>query len=190
MIRLFVAVEIENTEAWRSILEFRDAITSCSINGGIKPVEDENIHLTLRFIGEVSEVYLPRIIECLKLVQNFKKFDLSLYGVGAFPSIARPRVVWVGVREGAEVLKNMRSSFESCLKTLVEEDREEFTPHITVARIKGRYRHECLFAYTRKYEFASFGVSPVTQIKLKRSQLTPRGPIYSDVAVFRLKSDG
>ncbi|MCS7099320.1 MAG: RNA 2',3'-cyclic phosphodiesterase [Sulfolobales archaeon] len=190
MVRLFVAVELENADTWRKILEFRDVVASCSIDGGIKPVEDENIHLTLRFIGEVPEIHVPRIIECLNVVRNFKKFSLSLRGVGAFPSVARPRVVWVGVREGAEELRIVRNSFENCLKTLAEEDREEFVPHITVARIKGRYRHECLLTYIRKYELVDFGVSPVTQVKLKKSQLTPKGPIYSDVAVFRLKNDG
>lgn len=189
MIRLFVAVEIESIESWRRIIEFRNAVIPCSINGGIKPVEDENIHLTLRFIGEVPESYLPRIIECLSVVQNFKKFHIAINGVGAFPSMARPRVVWVGVKDGAEVLREIRESFEGCLKRLAQEDREEFVPHITVARIKGRYKTECLAAVLRKYETEVFGTSPVTQIKLKRSQLTPRGPIYSDVAIFRLKED-
>lgn len=189
MIRLFVAVEIENIELWRKILEFRNAIVSCSVNSGIKPVEDENIHITLRFIGEVPESLLTRIMECLRIVQNFREFHLTVHGVGAFPSVVRPRVVWVGIKEGAETLKSVRNSFESCLRTLAKEDHEEFVPHITVARIKGRYRPECLATYLRRYELAEFGSSPVTQVKLKKSQLTPRGPIYTDVAVFRLKGD-
>ncbi|MEM2006735.1 MAG: RNA 2',3'-cyclic phosphodiesterase [Sulfolobales archaeon] len=190
MIRLFVAVEIENTESWRRIIEFRDAIASCSIDSGIKPVEDENIHITLRFIGEVSESYLPRIVGCLRVVENFKKFHISVHGAGAFPNTAKPRVVWVGVKDGAEVLKNIRNSFESCLKTIAKEDHEEFIPHITVARIKGRYKPDCLATCLRRYEFVDFGISPVTQVKLKRSQLTPKGPIYTDVVVFRLRDDG
>lgn len=190
MIRLFVAVEVEDVESWRRILEFRDAVASCSIDGGIKPVEDENIHLTLRFIGEVPESYLPRIIACLRVVESFESFRMTIRGVGAFPSIARPRVVWVGVSEGAEVLRRIRDSFEGCLRPLAKGDHEEFVPHITVARIKGRYRPECLAAYLRKYESADFGASPVTSVKLKMSQLTPKGPIYTDVAVFRLKPHG
>ncbi|MEM1930909.1 MAG: RNA 2',3'-cyclic phosphodiesterase [Sulfolobales archaeon] len=190
MIRLFVAVEIEDLEAWRRIIEFRDAVTSCSIDGGIKPVEGENIHITLRFIGEVPESYLTRIVECLRVVENFKKFHISIHGVGAFPSTARPRVLWVGVKDGAEVLKAIRNSFEGCIKTISKEDHGEFVPHITVARIKGRFRQDCLATYLKKYEFADFGVSSVTQVKLKRSQLTPKGPIYTDVAVFRLRNDG
>ncbi len=190
MIRLFVAVEIEDVGSWRRILEFRDAVASCAIDGGIKPVEDENIHITLRFIGEVPEHYLPRIVECLRVVENFESFRMVIRGTGAFPNIARPRVVWVGIGEGADALRRIRSSFEGCLKPLAKEDREEFVPHITVARIKGRYRPECLAAYLKKYESVDFGASPVTQVKLKRSQLTPRGPIYTDVSVFRLKAHG
>lgn len=185
MLRLFVAVEVEDVASWRRILEFRDAVASCGINGGIKPVEDDNIHLTLRFIGEVPDQYLSRIVECLRVVENFEEFSMDISGVGAFPSIARPRVIWVGIRSG-DVLKEIRNSFEACIRSIVGIDREEFVPHITVARVKGRYRAECLASLLRKYELAYFGVSPVTQVKLKKSQLTPRGPIYTDLAVFRL----
>lgn len=189
MIRLFVAVEIEDINTWRKILEFRDSVASCSIDGGIKPVEDENVHLTLRFVGEVPESYIQRITECLNVVESFNKFSITIQGVGAFPNVARPRVVWVGITSGADVLRRIRNSFEGKLRSIVGEDREEFTPHITVARIKGRYGAECLSESLRRYETTTFGISPVTQIKLKRSQLTPRGPIYTDIAVFRLKDD-
>ncbi len=189
MIRLFVAIEIEDVETWRRILDFRNSLASCSINGGIKPVEDENIHLTLRFIGEVPDNYVGRIIEYLRVVENFKKFSITVQGVGAFPSVARPRVLWVGITSGVDILRRIRSSFEGQLKSLVGEDREEFVPHITVARIKGRYKVECLSENLRRYEATIFGVSPVTQVKLKRSQLTPKGPIYTDIATFRLKDD-
>lgn len=189
MIRLFVAIEIEDVETWRRILDFRNSLASCSINGGIKPVEDENIHLTLRFIGEVPDNYVGRIIEYLRVVENFKKFSITVQGVGAFPSVARPRVLWVGITSGVDILRRIRSSFEGQLKSLVGEDGEEFVPHITVARIKGRYKAECLSENLRRYEATTFGVSPVTQVKLKRSQLTPKGPIYTDIATFRLKDD-
>ncbi len=190
MIRLFVAVEVEDAGLWRRILEFRDAVVSCALDGGIKPVEDENIHITLRFIGEVPESYVPKIVGCLRAVESFESFRMTVRGVGAFPSVARPRVVWVGVGEGAEALRRLRDSFEACLRPLAREDREEFVPHITVARVKGRYRPDCLAAYLRKYETVDFGTSPVTQVKLKRSQLTPKGPIYTDIASFRLKAHG
>jgi len=187
VLRLFIAVEVEEVEVWRRILEFRDAISSCSINGGIKPVEDENIHLTLRFIGEVPEAYLPKISECVQLCSNFAEFTMGIRGVGAFPSSARPRVIWVGIREGAEMLRTIRNTLERCVKSYAVEDREEFVPHITVARIKGRYRADCLLEYLRSYEDKDFGTTRVTQVKLKRSQLTPKGPIYTDLVVARLK---
>lgn len=187
MLRLFIAVEVEDVEVWRRIIAFRDAITSCSINGGIKPVENENIHLTLRFIGEVPETYLPRISECVQLCSNFTEFSMGIHGVGVFPSLSRPRVIWVGIKEGAEVLKSIRNTLERCVKSYAIEDREEFVPHITVARIKGKYRADCLLDYLRSYEDRDFGITRVTQVKLKRSQLTPRGPIYADLVVARLK---
>ncbi|MCC6014322.1 MAG: RNA 2',3'-cyclic phosphodiesterase [Desulfurococcaceae archaeon] len=189
MLRLFIAVEVEDVEVWRRIIEFRDAVASCSIDGGIKPVEDENIHLTLRFIGEVPETYLPKISECVQLCSNFAEFTMSVRGVGAFPNLSRPRVIWVGVKEGVEVLRSIRNTLERCVKSYAVEDREEFVPHITVARVKGRYRADCLLEYLKSYEDRDFGITRVTQVKLKRSQLTPRGPIYTDLVVARLKSN-
>jgi 2'-5' RNA ligase len=189
VLRLFVAVEVEDVEVWRRIVEFRDAVASCSIDGGIKPVEDENIHLTLRFIGEVPETYLPKISECVQLCSNFAEFTMNVRGVGAFPNLSRPRVIWVGVKEGVEVLRSIRNTLERCVKSYAVEDREEFVPHITVARVKGRYRADCLLEYLKSYEDRDFGITRVTQVKLKRSQLTPRGPIYTDLVVARLKSN-
>jgi 2'-5' RNA ligase len=187
VLRLFIAVEVEDVEVWRRIIEFRDAVASCSIDGGIKPVEDENIHLTLRFIGEVPETYLPKISECVQLCSNFAEFTMGVRGVGAFPNLSRPRVIWVGVKEGVEVLRSIRNTLERCVKSYAVEDREEFVPHITVARVKGRYRADCLLEYLKSYEDRDFGITRVTQVKLKRSQLTPRGPIYTDLVVARLK---
>jgi len=189
VLRLFIAVEVEDVEVWRRILEFRDAVVSCSIDSGIKPVEDENVHLTLRFIGEVPEAYLPRISECIQLCSNFTEFTMGIRGVGAFPSLTRPRVIWVGVKEGAEVLRSIHNTLERCVRSYAVEDREEFVPHITVARVKGRYRADCLLDYLRSYEAKDFGTTRVTQVKLKRSQLTPKGPVYTDLVVARLKKN-
>lgn len=185
--RLFVAVEIENNEVLRDVIRFRDAIVSCSKGKGIKGVEDENIHLTLRFIGEVPDSYVPQISECVTRASEFTKFQIRIEGVGAFPSVSRPRVLWVGITEGFDKLRSIRSKLEECLRRYAEPDKEEFVPHITVGRVKGSYDPACLKNVISAYENALFGFTQVSKVKLKRSILRPEGPVYTDVTVVDLK---
>lgn len=182
-----MAVEIENNDVLRNVIRFRDAVVSCSKGRGIKGVEDENIHLTLRFIGEVPDDYVPRISECVARVNEFTKFNMRIEGVGAFPSVSRPRVLWVGIAEGFDKLRSIRSRLEECLRRYAEPDREEFVPHITVGRVKGSYDPACLKNAISTYENTLFGLTQVSKVKLKRSVLRPEGPVYTDVTVVDLK---
>jgi len=186
-VRLFVAVEIENNDVLKNVTKFRDAVVSCSKGRGIKGVEDENIHLTLRFIGEVPDDYVPYISECVARAKEFTKFQIRIEGVGAFPSVGRPRVLWVGITEGFDKLRSIRDRLEECLKRYAEPDREEFVPHITVGRVKGSYDPICLKNVVSSYENILFGFTQVSKVKLKRSILRPEGPVYMDVTVIDLK---
>ncbi|MEM0347883.1 MAG: RNA 2',3'-cyclic phosphodiesterase [Zestosphaera sp.] len=187
LVRLFVAVEIENSDVLRNVTRFRDAIVSCSKGKGIKGVEDENIHLTLRFIGEVPDSYVPQISECVSRANEFTKFQVRIEGVGAFPSVSRPRVLWVGITEGFDKLRAIRNRLEECLRRYAEPDREEFVPHITVGRVKGSYDNVCLKNVISTYENTLFGLTQVSKVKLKKSILRPEGPVYTDITVVDLK---
>ncbi|OYT48518.1 MAG: RNA 2',3'-cyclic phosphodiesterase [Desulfurococcales archaeon ex4484_42] len=187
-VRLFIAVEIENTETLRRIINLRDELLTCSKGGrGIKGVEDENIHLTIRFIGEVSEALLPSIINCLKPCGELKSFMMEVKGVGAFPSISRPRVIWVGVSKGSDELKMIRKIIDKCLNQIVRPEPQEFVPHITIGRIKGSYDRMCLQNFLNTHVDEVIGESKVTKIKLKRSILRPQGPEYHDVYEVNLR---
>ena len=187
-LRLFIAVEIENTETLRRIINLRDELLTCSKGGrGIKGVEDENIHLTIRFIGEVSEALLPSIINCLKPCGELKSFMMEVKGVGAFPSISRPRVIWVGVSKGSDELKMIRKIIDKCLNQIIRPEPQEFVPHITIGRIKGSYDRMCLQNFLNTHVDEVIGESKVTRIILKRSILRPLGPEYHDVYEVSLR---
>jgi 2'-5' RNA ligase len=185
--RVFTAVEIESGEVLSKILKFKSKVASCSQGRGLKPVEDENIHITLRFIGEVPEDSIPAITACVERAESFSPFNIEVRGVGAFPTPSRPKVIWVGVSAGSERLKALRDEMEGCLRPLAKPDRKEFTPHITVARVKGRINLPCLKDLLESYADFIFGQSPVTEVKLKKSILRPQGPIYTDVLRVPLK---
>jgi len=186
-LRLFVAVEIEDPATLANIIKFRDIVLTCSDNRGFKGVEDENIHITIRFIGEVPDPYVKDVSKCLERAAGFPRFNIRVKGVGAFPSVSRPRVIWVGISEGVNHLKKLRDMLEPCLRSYAKPDHAEFRPHITVARVKGRFNRTCLAEVMRAYEDFGFGSFTVTKVVLKRSILRPQGPLYIDVKSVNLR---
>ncbi|RLG77498.1 MAG: RNA 2',3'-cyclic phosphodiesterase [Thermoprotei archaeon] len=183
MLRTFIAIEIEDPAVLKKLIEVKNYIAG--VGAGIKPVEDENIHLTLRFLGEISQHSVEEVKRILTELKSIKRFNIRVKGVGAFPSITRPRVIWAGITEGAEELKRIRSIID---KAIVEHglrdikpDEHQFVPHITLARVKSSHLFAKLSTLISELQDEDFGVTPVTTIKLKRSILTPRGPIYHDL---------
>ncbi|MDH3795179.1 MAG: RNA 2',3'-cyclic phosphodiesterase, partial [Nitrosopumilus sp.] len=88
--RVFVAIEISNKEVINSIKKIQD-----KINIDAKPVETKNFHFTLQFLGEISEEIKHKIIQALHTIE-FSSFSITLKGVGAFPKLKFPRVIWIG----------------------------------------------------------------------------------------------
>ena len=188
ILRLFIAVEIESNDVLKKIIELRDELLSCSRGGrGIKGVEDENIHLTIRFLGEVPESLIPVIRNCLNECRGIGKFNMEIRGVSAFPSVVKPRVVWVGVSSGINELRAIRKTIDKCLGNMVKPDDKEFVPHITIGRIKGSYDRACLASFINSHSDELIGTTPVTKVKLKRSILRPQGPEYIDIYEVELK---
>ena len=184
--RLFIAVEIENREVYNNILRIRDVFKG--INANLKFVEDENIHLTIRFIGEVPQSLIPEIINAMKPASNIESFDMKVEGLGAFPSDVRPRVIWIGVSEGVEKLRSLRNTIEVGLRRLgIRPERQEFSPHITLARVKSSRNIDKVSKLILEFKNYVAGVTRVTKVKLKRSILRPQGPLYIDIHEVKLK---
>ncbi|RLG42822.1 MAG: RNA 2',3'-cyclic phosphodiesterase, partial [Thermoproteota archaeon] len=114
-----------------------------------------------------------------------------LFGVGAFPSMSRPRVIWVGVEEGREELVRLMRWVDSRLRRLgfPREDREPH-PHLTIARVKWLRDRESLKRVLSSLLSTDFGEIEVREIRLKKSTLTPKGPIYETLASIPLRAEG
>ncbi len=189
MARLFIAVEIEDRSVLSRIVEVRNQIMRLGIDA--KPVEDENIHLTLRFLGDVEENLIPSIERAMEPLASIPPFRVRVRGVGVFPDLRSPRVVWIGVGEGSEILRSMRGILDRGLRGLkIYGDEHSFTPHITIVRVRGRANVDKLSRFVEENMDLDLGFSSVTKVVLKRSTLTPRGPIYSDVRRVLLGSKG
>ncbi|MGC8948256.1 MAG: RNA 2',3'-cyclic phosphodiesterase [Thermoprotei archaeon] len=178
LIRCFIAVDVKDENVLNKIIRIQNLLP----NGSLKLVEKENMHFTLRFLGEIEQSLVETIRNSLKSV-SFNPFNIHLKGVGAFPSFHKPRVVWIGVSEGAENLMKLHSTINEILKNLhIRLEEEEFTPHLTIARVK--YPNRELPHILNELKDEDFGQIIVKAFQFKQSILTPKGPIYKDLEVY------
>ena len=178
--RIFVAIEITNNDITNSIKKFQEKV---NIDG--KPVELQNLHFTLQFLGEISEEITEKIIQSLKTIE-FSSFDVNLKGIGAFPKPKFPRVIWVGADEiGGNMLIQLSKKVEKVLEPLGFFSDKPFKPHITVFRIKKKIGD--ISGELKNHKMENFGIQKVSNFKLKKSMLTANGPIYSDLVGVNAK---
>lgn len=148
----------------------------------MKLVEPENIHLTLRFLGDVSEKKLELIKETFHEYTDRDPFEVRVEGMGVFPKPSFIRVVWAGVTRGASDLKYLRERLDEGLSEIDHPpDDKEFTPHFTIARVKSGKAKEKLNSLVRNESDRKFGTIFCDELKLKKSELTSEGPIYTDI---------
>lgn len=181
-IRSFIAFDIDSESVLKRMTEVQTMLTKTGAD--LKLVEPKNIHMTLRFLGNITPSTVEKIFEEMKKVQ-FTPFDVRLHSVGAFPNPRYPRVVWAGITQGADQLRSIFEQLEPKLLGLgFAPDPKGFSPHLTIARVRsGRNRVE-LAKCLSENENCEFGVIDAKCLKLKRSDLTPRGPIYSTLKEF------
>ena len=178
--RTFVAVEINNDEVLESIKKIQS-----DLDLRAKPVALENIHFTLLFLGEISEQISFKVQEALSSIK-FVEFDVEFQGIGAFPKVSQPRVIWVGTDEkGGKQLCNLASQIEDALSPLGFQSDKPFRSHVTIFRIKNKVRN--ISDKLTKFSSEKFGIQRVSEIKFKQSVLTPEGPNYSDLQVIKAK---
>ncbi len=148
----------------------------------LKLVEPQNIHMTLKFLGNVAEEHVPRIKEMMvEAVKNIEPLNIQLVGAGAFPNLNRMRVIWIGTR-GADRLVDVASYLEEELESLnFRREKRGFSPHITIARVKSPKNIGSLKRLLSEHKDEFFGEQLVESIRLKKSDLRPQGPIYSVV---------
>lgn len=154
----------------------------------VKWVAEENLHVTLKFLGNVPAERLERIAAALgEALSCVEPFEIEVADVGAFPSAGIPRTVWVGVTSGQEELADVARRVEKALEKLgfPREDRP-FTCHITIGRVKdGRGARE-LAPALQEAEVGRLGSVLVGSVAVMRSDLRREGPIYSTLSEIHL----
>jgi len=172
--RVFVAIEISNEKILKNIQTFQK-----NIQIDAKPTKINQIHFTLEFLGEINEIRCEQVKNIIKKI-SFSSFDLLLKGVGGFPNLKNPRVIWIGVdSNGAEKLIAIANEIGMKLTTIGFENEKKFKPHLTIFRVKKKISD--ISVMMKEYETVEFGTQTVSKIKVKRSVLSPKGPEYSDL---------
>lgn len=181
-IRSFLAFDIDNESVMKKLAEMQSMLLKTDPD--LKVVEPKNIHITIRFLGNITPSTVEKIFEEMKKVQ-FTVFNVKICGVGAFPHARNPRVLWAGITEGAEQLRDIFNQIEPRLLSLgFTPDPKGFSPHLTIARVRsGRNKAELDKFMSEKGNY-EFGVVRAACLRLKKSDLTPKGPIYSTLKEF------
>ncbi len=149
--------------------------------GEVRWVRPENVHLTLKFLGDVAEADLDRVAEVLeKIPERHEPFEVALSGFGAFPSARRARIFWAGIGEGSERLRALARDVELSLEPLgFEREARPYTPHLTLGRARGRP------ASLETVEASAPGPHFwVRRMELMKSVLGRSGAAYSTVAAY------
>ncbi len=167
-----------------SLVRFQDELARTGSD--LRLVEKENLHFTVKFLGEISDSQAAQAAAALGSLR-LKAVDVTVSGAGAFPDARRPRVVWAGVaEEDKRAVEPLARAVRESLEGIGERDDRPFQAHVTLARVRSpRNSHE-LEALLRENSMRSFGQARLGELKLKSSRLTPRGAVYSDIGVFPL----
>jgi len=175
IMRCFVAVDLAK--------ELKDKVVELQrrIPGDVKLVKPENLHFTLKFLGEIDGETHKRVSEIIKdIASSFRPFNIFVKGVGVFPSLNYIRVVWIG----GEVLQVLQNATENALAQMFK--KEKSVPHLTIARVRSPKGLDAIKEFVNANESIDIGAMRVDRIKLKNSTLMPKGPVYEDSEVYYL----
>ena len=176
--RTFIAINLD--DSIKEAIE-KSAAPLRDLKAKIKWVEKENLHLTLRFLGEVRPEIIPDIDRAVKRsCRGVAPFEMALKGMGCFPENRAPRIVWVAVENGVEKVRALAESLKKELSGLpVKSEERAFKAHITIARIKRMADVAAFRSEIKKRKELFLGSHTITSVELMESTLSASGPHYS-----------
>lgn len=178
-IRSFIAIPLSpkvNRATVRLIERLRQP------DDGIKWVPTDNLHLTLKFLGEVDNTEVPRVCDVLRdICDEFEPFELTFVGTGGLPNIEQPRVLYAGVEDPSQSLTEIVARLERDLAELgFKPEPRDYTPHLTLGRTRGGSRRASsdVVERLRGDESTTLGSMPVDTVQMVASFLDKHGPTY------------
>jgi len=183
-IRCFCAVDISE-EVKNRLVDFRSEIEDCFEK--VSWTRIEGMHITIKFLGEQDESKIEEVSQAFSDVSGgFSRFEVEFGGMGFFPGVKRPRVIWIGVKRGLEKLVALNEMVEERLARLkIPREKREFHPHLTLGRIKrcepnsARYKELIIGNQDR-----AFGVIEADRLCFFQSILKPEGAEYIKLGTY------
>lgn len=156
----------------------------------VKWVRAENLHLTIRFLGDTDEGFLPSLQEGLSTVASkYGPMTVGLQGIGLFPRKGSPRVVWIDIRD-YRALAGLQQDIEEVLFTLgIQKEDRPFSPHLTIGRVRSQRNVKTLLGGLQALSDRDFGALRVRSFSLMKSELRPAGPEYTTLREFDFKKE-
>lgn len=188
--RAFIALELPK-EIKNTLSQLQNRLKTSKAD--VKWVEPQNIHLTLKFLGEIEEKKLEKIAQAAEAVaKKTAAFYIHIWNIGAFPKIDFPRVIWAGIDKGDQETKDLARQLEEKIAEIgIPKEDRPFSSHITIGRTRSNLNRQDLAQNLSnlidglKEKTPEFLVSKITIFK---STLTPKGPIYEAVKEISLKT--
>ena len=182
-VRSFLAIELDE-DLVPKILDVQKEFKKTNAN--IKYVPSQNMHFTLKFFGNIDLDMVEDISAAvLKVIKDYSSFDLNIKKCGCFPNKNVIKVLWLGLDEGSPI-KDLQRDLDKEFKKLGFKKERNFISHLTIGRVKSPKGKKEIRNAIEKLENIEIGQMTVSKICLKKSTLTPQGPIYEDIKVFEL----
>ena len=180
--RGFIAIDID---ASPKLIAFEKEISQTGAD--VKLVQPENIHITIKFLGDTNESHTNAIEQAMRAsVQQVKPFSITLKGTGVFPNQKYIKVLWIGLTN-TTAIETIAKAIDVSLAPLgFPKEQRGFSAHLTVGRLKTARNKDQLLKVIEHYDKEEFSVQEIRSIVLKKSQLTPQGPIYSTLREVHL----
>lgn len=173
--RGFIAIDIKATP---QITSFEKEIAKTGAD--VKLVEPGNIHITVKFLGDTDENHIDAIEQSMKeSVLAIKPFLITLKGTGVFPNQNYMKVLWIGIIDEGNIETIVHAIDEKLEPLGFKKENRGFSPHLTVGRVKTARNKDQLLKVIENYKAVEFTIQKVQSITLKKSELTPKGPIYT-----------
>lgn len=183
--RAFLAIEIDDYLK-NNIKKTQQNIKNTQ-SAKIKYVEDENLHLTIKFFGDINERKQKQISKSInRTIENYNPYILKVAKIGAFPNINRPKVIWTGVKDKNKNTINLIKELDEEFNKIGFKKERNYVPHITIGRVKNISQKNVLENTLQNLKNSYYGKMKVTKLCLKSSELTPNGPIYNTEEEFIL----
>ena len=180
--RGFIAIDID---ASPKLIAFEKDISKTGAD--VKLVKPENIHITIKFLGNTNDNHIDVIEQAMRAsVQNITPFSITLNGTGVFPNQKYIKVIWVGIINTTAIETIAKTIDTSLIPLGFPKEQRGFSAHLTVGRVKTARNKDQLLKIIEQYNNKEFSVQEIRSIFLKKSELTPQGPLYSILREVRL----